>query len=187
MQPSRRTFLQHFGGALGAAPVGAGCGDDDDSPDARPPDARYTLTAAWVSTTLGGLNVKLRSYNGTVPGPTLTLRPGDRVEIIVDNQLTPYDSSAWAGDHNVPLDIPADQPSGFYGYHPHHHGSTAVQVVSGMAGAIVVPGPIDKVPAIAAARDIHLVISDVGLFPSDDEPDVWVYEPRCARRARRKE
>ena len=47
-----------------------------------------------------------------------------------------------------------------------------------MAGAIIVRGPIDEVPKIAAARDVHLIVSDIGLFPSEDEPDVWTYEPR---------
>lgn len=32
--------------------------------------------------------------------------------------------------------LPDDHPTGLYWYHPHHHGSTAVQVQNGMAGAI---------------------------------------------------
>lgn len=46
-----------------------------------------------------------------------------------------------------------DHPAGTSWYHPHLHGATAVQVASGMAGAIVVTGPLDDVPEIAAARD----------------------------------
>ncbi len=46
--------------------------------------------------------------------------------------------------------IPIDHPPGFDWYHPHHHGSTAVQAVTGMAGGIVVSGAIDEVPAIKA-------------------------------------
>lgn len=34
--------------------------------------------------------------------------------------------------------IPDDHPSGTYWYHPHFHGSVAVQVAGGMAGAIIV-------------------------------------------------
>lgn len=85
------------------------------------------------------------------------------------------------GEHlDYAFEIPDDQPSGLYWYHPHHHGSTVVQAVTGMAGGIIVRGPIDEVPAIRAARDIPLVIQDIGLFPSDDpsEPDLWTYEPR---------
>jgi suppressor of ftsI len=54
--------------------------------------------------------------------------------------------------------IPGNHPSGLHWYHPHHHGSTDVQVSNGMAGLIYVLGPIDAVPEIAAARDITLVV-----------------------------
>ena len=50
-------------------------------------------------------------------------------------------------------DIDKDHPPGTSWYHPHLHGSTAVQVGSGMAGAILITGPMDDVPEIAAARD----------------------------------
>ncbi|TDG27595.1 multicopper oxidase family protein [Paracraurococcus ruber] len=36
--------------------------------------------------------------------------------------------------------IPADHPAGTFWYHPHRHGSTALQVASGMAGALVIEG-----------------------------------------------
>ncbi|MEK6410080.1 MAG: multicopper oxidase domain-containing protein [Acidobacteriota bacterium] len=74
--------------------------------------------------------------------------------------------------------IPDDHPPGLYWYHPHHHGSTAVQATSGMAGAVIVYGNIDEVPEIKAARDIHLVMQDLGLFPSETNSNVWVYEPK---------
>lgn len=34
--------------------------------------------------------------------------------------------------------VPADHPSGTFWYHPHRHGSTALQVASGMAGALII-------------------------------------------------
>jgi FtsP/CotA-like multicopper oxidase with cupredoxin domain len=49
--------------------------------------------------------------------------------------------------------IGADHPPGAYWYHPHLHGSSAMQVGSGMAGAILIKGAIDQVPEIAAARE----------------------------------
>ena len=54
--------------------------------------------------------------------------------------------------------IPLDHPSGLHWYHPHNHGSTDVQVSNGMAGLIVVRGPIDEVPEIKAAREIFMVL-----------------------------
>jgi len=72
--------------------------------------------------------------------------------------------------------LPEDHPSGFYWYHPHLHGSTEVQVAGGMAGGIIVEGPIDAVPEIAAARDEFLVmqllrVNQVG------NTGLWDFEP----------
>ncbi len=47
--------------------------------------------------------------------------------------------------------IREDHPAGTYWYQPHMHGSSAMQVGSGMAGALIITGPIDRVPEIAAA------------------------------------
>jgi FtsP/CotA-like multicopper oxidase with cupredoxin domain len=74
--------------------------------------------------------------------------------------------------------IPGDQPPGLSWYHPHHHGSTAVQAVSGMAGPLITYGDIDEVPEIKAARDILLAIQDIGLFPSEEDPNLWTYQPK---------
>ncbi len=49
--------------------------------------------------------------------------------------------------------IREDHPPGTYWYHPHLHGSSAIQVGSGMAGALIIEGPIDDVPEIAAAQE----------------------------------
>ena len=75
------------------------------------------------------------------------------------------------------FEIPEDHPPGLNFYHPHKHGATTVQVITGMAGAIIVRGDIDDVPEIKAAREILLVVQDVGLFPSETDPDLWTYEP----------
>ncbi|MEO8740489.1 MAG: multicopper oxidase domain-containing protein [Casimicrobiaceae bacterium] len=50
-------------------------------------------------------------------------------------------------------EIRQDHPAGVYWYHPHLHGSSAMQVGSGMAGAVLIKGPIDQVPEIAAAAE----------------------------------
>lgn len=36
--------------------------------------------------------------------------------------------------------VPPDHPAGTFWYHPHRHGSTAIQVASGMAGALIIEG-----------------------------------------------
>jgi len=76
--------------------------------------------------------------------------------------------------YNFP--IPADHPSGLHWYHPHKHGSTDVQVSGGMAGLIVVRGPVDDVPEIAAAREILLAVQSLNVNPSKERPDLYERE-----------
>lgn len=76
--------------------------------------------------------------------------------------------------YNFP--VPADHPSGLHWYHPHKHGSTDVQVSGGMAGLIVVRGPIDQVPEIAAAREIFIVAQSLNVNPSKRHPRLYERE-----------
>jgi suppressor of ftsI len=73
--------------------------------------------------------------------------------------------------------LPPDHPTGLYWYHPHYHGSAGVQVINGMAGLILVKGPIDEVPEIAAARDELLAVQNLKINPLDDSSREWGFEP----------
>jgi len=216
---SRREVVGVAAASLAAAPAARA------QVPAQPAEAfpgGVLLKCRFKETVLDGTRVRLRAYNDQVPGPLIPVVPGQTLRIRVKNELPPYDSSAWNGDHNVPhaldttnlhmhgmeiiphlfepvgtsdplapmigigpgehkdytFEIAADMPPGLYWYHPHHHGSTVVQAVTGMAGPLIVYGAIDQVPEIKAARDILLAIQDIGLFPSDDEPGLWTYEPK---------
>ena len=107
-----------------------------------------TLTAAYVDKTVNGKNVRMMSYNGTVPGPTIQVSPGDKLRIKFVNQLGETTNLHTHGLHVSPegnsdnpmvmirdgetfdyeYDIPADHPTGTFWYHPHHHGMVASQV-----------------------------------------------------------
>ncbi|MCX4177749.1 MULTISPECIES: multicopper oxidase family protein [Paraburkholderia] len=52
--------------------------------------------------------------------------------------------------------IPPDHPAGTFWYHSHRHGSTALQVSSGMAGALIVRG--DRLPTSTAHGDIDTLL-----------------------------
>ncbi|TBB58228.1 multicopper oxidase family protein [Rhizobium ruizarguesonis] len=52
--------------------------------------------------------------------------------------------------------IPSDHPSGTFWYHTHRHGSTALQVSSGMAGALIIRG--NRFPTPTAHGDIDTLI-----------------------------
>ena len=59
--------------------------------------------------------------------------------------------------------VPSDHPAGTFWYHTHRHGSTALQVSSGMAGALVIRG--NRPPTPAATGDL-----DVLLKPTRTQP-----------------
>ncbi|MEM8640889.1 MAG: multicopper oxidase family protein [Cyanobacteria bacterium P01_G01_bin.54] len=61
--------------------------------------------------------------------------------------------------------LPPDHPAGTFWYHPHRHGSTALQVSSGMAGALIVRG--DRLPSPIANGDIDTLLKrpDGGEIP----------------------
>lgn len=66
----------------------------------------------------------------------------------------------------VEIHVPQDHPTGTFWYHSHVHGSTALQVSSGMAGAIIVENPddprsLDSVPEIRAAKDQVLLLQQI--------------------------
>ena len=132
------------------------------------------------------------TFEGTIPGPTLSLKPGDTLSINIVNQLPanptvqrtgffphdPYSINLHThglevsplgisdniyrdmppGTTNpVEVHIPADHPSGTYWYHTHKHGAVTFQLISGMAGFLIIkggPGTLDALPEVAAARDV---------------------------------
>ena len=140
-----------------------------------------TLTAAVGPVALAGQRVQALSYNGSVPGPTLRLRPGDRVRLALQNRLGAPTNLHVHGLHVSPqgngdnafvhipdgdtfqyeYEIPPDHPAGTFWYHPHLHGRVADQLWGGLVGAIIVERG-DEV-ALPVERERVLVITDVTL------------------------
>jgi len=74
-------------------------------------------------------------------------------------------------DFHYEIKVPRDHPAGTYWYHPHTHGSTSIQVGSGMAGALIIEGDIDRVPEIAAAKEKIFVLEQIQYSrPTSDRP-----------------
>jgi FtsP/CotA-like multicopper oxidase with cupredoxin domain len=140
------------------------------------------LTASRGPVRLGSGEATMLRYNGMLPGPTLRLRPGDRLKVALRNDLPEATNLHVHGLHVSPQDngdnpfvrieagstfdyeyeLPADHPPGVYWYHPHLHGRVAEQVSGGLYGAIIVEDP----EPMAFGRERVLVISDVALGPS---------------------
>lgn len=117
-------------------------------------------------------------FNNAMPGPTLRFRPGDTVKVAFVNALAEMTNLHVHGLHVSPRDnsdnvfvhvqpgqtfgyeyqIPENHPPGTYWYHPHPHGTSADQVGSGLAGAIIIEGALDDMPGIAGVKERLLVL-----------------------------
>ncbi len=140
------------------------------------------LTAARGPVRLGDGEATMLRYNGMLPGPTLRLLPGDRLQVALRNDLpeatnlhvhglhvspqdngdNPFVHIGAGSTFNYEYELPADHPPGVFWYHPHLHGSVAEQVSGGLYGAIIVEDP----EPIAVSRERVLMISDVSLGPA---------------------
>lgn len=61
-----------------------------------------------------------------------------------DNVLIHIDPKAGGNLAKFWIKVPRDHPAGTFWYHAHDHGSTAVQLANGMAGALIIEGGIDE-------------------------------------------
>lgn len=135
------------------------------------------LTASPSAVVIGGVAVNALTYNGSLPGPTLVVRPGDTMTVSLANHLADPTNLHTHGLHVSPdgsgdnvfrridagataqyrYEIPAHHPPGVFWYHPHHHGMAAQQVFGGLYGAIIVD---DTTPIPATAERI-MIVSDL--------------------------
>ena len=135
------------------------------------------LTAAPERLSLRpGTEIEVLAYNGSIPGPTLEIREGDRVRVHFRNELDEPTTVHW---HGVHLPFKADGSAfhpvgpgesytyeftahpgtaGTYWYHPHPHHRTAYQVAMGLHGQVIVRAADDPLPEELTER--ILVLSD---------------------------
>jgi FtsP/CotA-like multicopper oxidase with cupredoxin domain len=68
------------------------------------------------------------------------------------------------GSRYVPGPAPKQHEPGTFWYHAHLHGATAIQVANGMAGALIIRGPVDRIiPEIAQALEQVMVLQQIPL------------------------
>lgn len=61
------------------------------------------------------------------------------------------------------IEIPRNHPPGTHWYHAHKHGGVAMQLASGMAGALIIEGGLDEVPEFKKAREQLLLFQQLSL------------------------
>jgi FtsP/CotA-like multicopper oxidase with cupredoxin domain len=167
--------------ATGFAPSGWDAGIKlAEAPDTNPDPAivEVQLTAQFADIEPApGQKVRAWTYNGSVPGPLIRAKVGDRVIVHFRNELDEPTTVHW---HGVRVPIAMDgvpdisQPAvkhgetftydfvvrdaSLYWYHPHV--MSAAQVGYGLYGALLVEDPAD---GVGIADTLTLVLSDIGL------------------------
>lgn len=154
---------------------------------------RLNLTAAPTPLSVGGQRATLFTYGGSLPGPTLRVRPKDTVRLTLENRLPEPTNLHW---HGLPISPRVDDPfleippgerwtyeftvpeglAGTFWYHPHLHGRVAPQLFAGLLGAIVVESPLDAMPELREAEEHLLVLKDLALEggrPAPHTPMDW--------------
>jgi len=127
-----------------------------------------------------GQKVQAWTYNGTVPGPTIKVQPGDRVRIVLDNQLSQSTSIHFHGilTPNAMDGVPfvtqdpvkpgatfvyefVAQGPAVGMYHSHHHAEH--QVPDGLLGAFIV-GDQPLPAGVTVAQEVPMVLNDAGVL-----------------------
>jgi len=110
--------------------------ENDLPPNINNSSTNVNLPHDWNSTNLHthGLHVPAQ---GNADNPFIDVTPGESFEYFIQ--------------------LPEDHVGGCFWYHPHVHGGVNQQLRSGMCGALIVSGPLDEVPEIAAAKEQILV------------------------------
>ncbi|MEM1248852.1 MAG: copper oxidase [Acidobacteriota bacterium] len=134
-----------------------------------------------------GMTVKCWGYNGQTPGPMIEAQEGDRVRILLTNNLPEHTTAHWHGlllpagmDGVGGLNQPHIQPGetfvyefplinpGTFMYHP--HADEMVQMAVGMMGMFIVhpkkPKPVD--------RDFAIMTHEWAVHPGTYRPDPTV-------------
>jgi suppressor of ftsI len=178
---------------LGAllVPLLAACSGSDGDGGFFEPEVRRSesgvletrLRAALSRVEVAGITGERYVYEGQYPGPTLWVKPGDRMLVDLQNDIALPTDLHFHGFHVSPqglsddvflevvpgetirLDVklPENHPAGLYWYHPHYHPDVASEVYQGMSGAIVVEGPLDELPGVKDLPQRLFVLKEIGV------------------------
>lgn len=72
------------------------------------------------------------------------------------------------------IHIGRKHPAGTFWYHAHVHGSTAIQVSSGMAGVLIVEGGLDDIPEIEKAAEKIMLFQQIPYVENPDDPGAYM-------------
>jgi FtsP/CotA-like multicopper oxidase with cupredoxin domain len=142
---------------------------------------RFDLTTSVVEWEVEpGKTVEAMAFNGTVPGPTIRVEPGDRVQVDVHNELdestgvhfhglfTPNDQDGVPDITQEPIEpgedftyrfVAQEQPAvGMY----HSHHNAAEQVPNGLLGTMLIGRVALPSQVTSVAQELSMVLNDSG-------------------------
>jgi FtsP/CotA-like multicopper oxidase with cupredoxin domain len=155
-------------------------------------------TRVWKVTgkLLKGLSEAVDNNEGTYLAPTLRLKKGQKVRLILNNNLPAQSILHWHGLH-VPANMDGNpmyainhgetyiyefeilNRAGTYWYHAHTHSVTARQVYSGLAGLFIISDEQEQALNLPSGEyDVPLVIQD----RSFDDHNQLVYSSHMMQR-----
>jgi FtsP/CotA-like multicopper oxidase with cupredoxin domain len=170
--------LDLLGGSASMAPAGGGALREPRRLQSRGGLLTLTLQADERDAFVAGENRQAIVYNGSFPGPTLVVDPGDRIKLRLVNRLEDPTNLHTHGFHVSPegnsdnvlmhvepeetfdfqFDLPRSHAPGLNWYHPHHHGHGTRQMFGGMAGAVIFRSRAERRGTLPPMRDRVLVL-----------------------------
>lgn len=140
------------------------------------PVREFSLVARAANIDVGGGHTwRTGTYNGLLPGPELPVREGERVRVVLTNELPDPTSIHW---HGLPVPNAMDgvpgltqapvmagesftyaftaAPAGTYFYHPH----VGLQLDRGLNGALIIEPAEEPLLASRPDREYVLVLDD---------------------------
>lgn len=112
------------------------------------------LGVGYAYKNIGGYRLSLRTYEGSIPGPTLRVQPGDTLRIRIDNALPPNQDP-------MPLDMTL----------PHHFNATNFHFHGGHVSPDGISDNVFRVMEPGGSYDIEIAI------PSDHPRGTYWYHP----------
>eukprot|EP01031_Cornospumella_fuschlensis_P042590 gene42590-52039_t len=158
-------------------------------------DITLSVQAKIISTSLFTFTTRVFCYNDVckVPGPTLYIKPGDRLRIRLENQLEYSHNGANRTNlffQNLPIDInqnsplfsieggethvydytiPLSTPPGLHWYHSRVNGLSAMQVMGGLVGGLVILPNVDLPPNFSAVKSHVLFLTHMFMSRNTSE------------------
>ena len=133
----------------------------------------FALRASAVAKRIGGIDLRMLAYNGSIPGPTLHVVQGSEITVEVLNDIDVDTTVHWHGlrlenrydgaphETQPPISVGGTfsytlqfPDAGIYWYHPHIREDYAMEM--GLYGAIVVEPAL---PSYWPAVDRHLTLT----------------------------